>query len=117
MCLQDMQEINLIMKRKEQKIYYKLTFSMGTITEDESTYVREAMEKLEQEAPIMKCFQNVHGNVLGSSGRIINDIFPDFVIYYRGEDVDCINRFLFKMQLKFSDFVVHTTHTLQEYYS
>lgn len=93
-----------------------MKFSMGSITEEESAYVRTAMEALEREAPIMKCFQNVHGNVLGAMGRLIDDVAPDFVIYYRGDDVDCINRFLFKIQLKFPNFKTETVQTLQEHF-
>lgn len=104
------------MKHKEQKVYHKLMFSMGPITEEESTWVREAMEKLEAEEGIMKCFQNVNGHILGAVGRLIDDVAPDFSIYYRGDDIDCINRFLFKIQLKFPNFKVETTQTLQEYF-
>ena len=105
-------------KRKERKFYFKLMFSMGQITVTEAQYVREAMNKLEQEDPVMRCFQNVHNNVLGSNtGSLFGESAPDFSIYYRGEHVECIDRFLFKIRLKFPDFKVETVHTLQEYYS
>lgn len=105
-------------KHKEQKVFYKLMFSMGQITEEESIFVRKAMEKLETEDEIMRCFQNVHGNVLDAPESLWpNPLSPDFSIYYRGIDVDCVNRFLFKIQLKFPNFKVETIQTLQEYYS
>ena len=106
------------MRRKEQKVYFKMTFSMGEITEDEALYVRKAMEKLEKEELVMRCFQNVHNNVLGNIKDLSfshND--PNYSIYYRSENLKCIDRFLFKIRLKFPDFKVETVHTLQEYYS
>lgn len=91
---------------------------MGQITEDEAQYVREAMNKLEEETPIMRCFQNVYNNPLGGVvGSLFTTDTTNYSIYYRGEDVECIDRFLFKIQLKFPNFKVETKHTLQEYYS
>lgn len=89
---------------------------MGQITETEAQYVREAMNKLEQEDSVMCCFQNVHNKLLGSKGSLFGDEVPDFSIYYRGEQVKCIDRFLFKIQLKFPNFKIETKHTMQEHF-
>lgn len=104
-------------KRKERKFYFKLMFSMGQITEDEALYVRKAMDKLEKEDAVMQCFQNVHNNVSDDNfGSLTDSDAPDYSIYYRGEHVECIDRFLFKIQLKFPNFKIETKHTLQEHF-
>jgi hypothetical protein len=95
-------------KYYEQRVFYKLQFSMGQLTLDEGDWVRKAMIKLEKQTAVMKCFQNWERTSLLNHA-------PDFSVYYREENVESINKFIFKMQLKFPNFVLHTTQTLQEF--
>jgi len=105
-------------KRIEQKFYYKLQFSMGSITSEDGDWIREAMEALETNPAIMKCYQNTSVAVFDNQGPWdkLNSPNPDYTVYYRKESVDALDRFLFKMKLRFPNCVVHTTQTLQEYF-
>jgi len=91
---------------------YKLTFSAGHLTVEEIEFIRTAMNKLERKSGISKCFQNI--NVREAGGTFTVNC-PEFSVYYATEGLDCLNKFLFKMQLKFANFVIHTTQTLQEF--
>lgn len=74
------------------------------------------MNKLERKSGISKCFQNVPKvSAQGPSYGINFSGCPDFSIYYAEEDLEYLNKFLFKMQLKFANVVIHTTQTLQEF--
>ncbi len=66
----------------------------------------------------MKCFQNTSVSVFDDKGpwNKLNDSTPDFTVYYREESIDALDRFLFKVRLRFPNFVAETTHTLQEYF-
>jgi len=105
-------------KRKEQKVYYRMTFSMGKVTNEEVDYVRGLMHKLEQHENIMKCFQNRDRatNKSEHQQRMFFTEGTDFTVYYREEEVDALTKMLFKLKLKFPDFVVHTAQTLQEHF-
>lgn len=91
---------------------------MGEITSEDGDWIREAMESLEKHAAIMKCFQNTSVANFGDQGgwRKVDDSSPDYTIYYREESVDALDRFLFKVRLRFPNFVAHTTQTLQEHF-
>jgi hypothetical protein len=105
--------------RIEQKKYFKLSFSVDVETADDVTWVREQMEKLEKEPLIMRCFQNVRIHNFTNNPKVkINDWSSDcnaFAIYFREENNPVIDRFLFKVRLKFPNFKHEFTHTVKEY--
>jgi hypothetical protein len=107
-------------KRIERKVYYKLQFSLGKVTVEDVDWVRDAMDALEISPSIMKCFQNTSVSVFeknkGWHEAALDKNNPDFTVYYKEESVDALDRFLFKLRLRFPNFVAHTTHTLQEHF-
>jgi len=105
-------------KRIERKVYFKLQFSLGKVTSEDVDWVREAMEALETCPAIMKCFQNTSVSVFDGNGswNRLDNTNPDFTVYYREESVDALDRFLFKLRLRFPNFVAHTSQTLQEHF-
>jgi len=110
--------------RIEQKVYYKLSFNVDLQSVDDITWVREQMQVLEKEPDIMRCFQNmtVDYGSLGNNPNIrnknwsIEDDAKGFSIYYRKEDNSTIDRFLFKVKLKFPNFRHEITQTVKEYF-
>lgn len=74
------------------------------------------MEKLEKQPMVMKCFQNTNQTPFRGQLWKPNEAAQDFSIYYREENIESINKFLFKVQLKFPNFIVNSTQTLQEYF-
>ncbi len=105
-------------KYVEHKKYYKLNFSVDVETAEDVTWIREAMETLEQEPLIMRCYQNVnvtHGNnPIISANNWSNDINA-FSIYYREENNNSIDKFLFKIRLRFPNFKHEHLQTMKEY--
>ncbi len=107
-------------KYVEHKKYYKLNFSVDIETAEDVTWVREAMEGLEQEPLIMRCFQNVnvtHNN--NNNPKVsLNNWSSDcnaFSIYYREENNKSIHKFLFKVKLRFPNFKHECLQTMKEY--
>jgi len=103
-----------------QKKYYKLAFSVDIETAEDVTWIREQMEKLEAEPLIMRCFQNVRVYDAFSNNPKISqtDWTSDvnaFAIYYREEHNITIEKFLFKVKLKFPNFKHEFTQTVKEY--
>lgn len=108
------------MTRIEQKKYYKLSFSVDVETAEDVTWIRERMNGLEKEPSIMRCFQNVSIEWGSSTRQIVrqNDWSSDnnaFAIYYKDEENPTIDRFLFKIKLKFPNFKYAVTQTVKEY--
>ena len=105
-------------KRIERPVYYRIKFSVGEITSEDGDWIREAMESLEKHAAIMKCFQNTSVANFGEVGEWekFNSPAPDYTIYYREASVDALDRFLFKVRLRFPNYVAHTSQTLQEHF-
>lgn len=106
-------------KYVEHKKYYKLRFSVDIETPDDATWIREGMGILENDPLVMRCFQNVHVNPPFSVNKVIHGTesldSPSFVIYYREEHNKTIERFLFKVKLRFSNFTMEMSQTLKEY--
>ena len=108
-------------KYVEHKKYYKLKFSIDIETPDEVTWIRERMETLENEPSIMRCFQNVRVSPPFSANVGLDildglDGNPSFAIYYRDENNKTIERFLFKIKLRFPNFTMETSQTMKEYF-
>ena len=95
-----------------------MTFSAGDLTKDEIAYVRDKMNELERHPDVMRCFQNVDRATEKSEQqqRMFFQSGNEFTIYYRKQEVDAIEKVLFKLRLKFPGFVAHTTQTLQEHF-
>jgi hypothetical protein len=92
-----------------QKKYYKLSFSVDVETMEDVNWVREQMETLEKEPLIMRCYQNVrvHDGFTNNPKVVVNDwssTCNTFAIYYREENNTVIDKFLFKVKLKFPNF-------------
>lgn len=109
-----------MLKYVEHKKYYKLKFSVDIETPDDATWMRERMQTLEEEPLIMRCFQNIHVDPPFSHNKGIHstdslDSKPSFAIYYREENNKTIERFLFKIRLRFPNFTMETSQTLKEY--
>lgn len=102
-----------------QKKYYKLSFSVDVETAEDVTWVREQMEKLEKEPLVMRCFQNVSIHNFTNNPKVrVNDWSNDcnaFAIYYREENNSVIDKFLFKVRLKFPNFKHEFTQTVKDY--
>ena len=95
-----------------------MTFSMGEITADEVTYVRDYMQNLETHDDVIRCFQNITRATDKSEDQqqYFGPSNKDFTIYYRKKDIELLDRLLFKLKLKFPGFVAHTEQTLQEHF-
>lgn len=103
-----------------QKKYYKLAFSVDVETVEDIDWVREQMEKLEKEPLIMRCFQNVRVyDGFSNNPKVQQTDWSSesnkFAIYFREENNPVIDRFLFKVRLKFPNFKHEFTQTVKEY--
>jgi hypothetical protein len=99
--------------------FYRMTFSIGhNVTEKEIQHVREFMQKLEKQDGIMRCFQNVDRATIKSKEQKVwggRHEDTDFTIYYYEDSEAKLDKLLFKLKLKFSEFSIHKEETLQSY--
>lgn len=103
-----------------QKKYYKLSFSVDIETMEDVDWVREQMEALEKEPLIMRCYQNVRVHNHTNNPKIQKTDWSSdhntFAIYYREENDIVIDKFLFKVKLKFPNYKHEFTQTVKEFY-
>ena len=97
--------------------FYRMTFSVGDdVTEKEIKHVREFMEKLEKQDGIMRCFQNIdRATDRSKEQQWERPGGSDFTIYYYEDSEAKLDKLLFKLRLKFSEFSVCKEETLQSY--
>ena len=97
--------------------FYRMTFSIGDdVTEKEIKHVREFMQKLEKHDGIMRCFQNVDRATNKSKQQWgVSNKDTDFTIYYYEDSEAKLDKLLFKLKLKFSEFSICKEETLQSY--
>jgi len=103
-----------------QKKYFKISFSVDIETTEDVLWIKEQLEALEDDPLIMRCFQNIHVHNGWTNNPTIqsNDWTTDtnkFAIYYREENNPTIDKFLFKIKLKFPGFKHEFTQTVKEY--
>ena len=103
-----------------QKKYYKLSFSVDIETIEDVDWVREHMETLEKEPVVMRCFQNIRVHNFTNNPKIQHTDWSSdhnsFAIYYREENDRAIEKFLFKVKLKFPNFKHEFTQSVKEYF-
>lgn len=103
-------------EKKVTEKFYRMTFSIGDVTEKEIQHVREYMQKLEKHDGIMRCFQNVDRATIKSKQQWgVSNRDTDFTIYYREDSEAKLDKLLFKLKLKFPEFIICKEETLQSY--
>ncbi len=105
-------------EKKVTEKFYRMTFSVGDVTEKEIKDIREIMQKLEKVDGVMRCFQNIDratNRSLEQKKLEVRMEGSDFTIYYRENCEAALNKLLFKLKLKYPDFSLCKEETLQSY--
>lgn len=92
--------------------YYRTTFFISDLSEDEITSVVNMLEELEKEETIMRAF---HRDETLNTLRFVSSPSAEFVIYYRESDNASVKRLLFKLLIKYPDLSYGAKNTYQEY--
>ena len=104
-------------EKKVTSKYYRMTFSVGEINEEQIKDIRTTMQKLEKIDGVMRCFQNIDRATTKSDEqkRWAHTSGSDFTIYYEENSEEAMNKLLFKLKLKFNEFKICKEETLQSY--
>jgi len=105
-------------EKKVTEKFYRMTFSVGEVTEKEIADIRKIMQKLEKIDGVMRCFQNIDRATNRSLDQQLWQAEmegSDFTIYYRENCEAALNKLLFKLKLKYPDFSLCKEETLQSY--
>lgn len=105
-------------EKKVTAKYYRMTFSVGEVNEEQIKDIRKAMQKLEKIDGVMRCFQNIDRATNRSDAQRKYEqrtYGSDFTVYYEEDSEEAMNKLLFKLKLKFPEFTICKEETLQSY--